>query len=158
MFKIVKSSTWTEMKEELDQRKSESRGLRVMLEDRKKQQDAKISGLQIKLHETKMALETCKTRKEDLAKDCDQYQKTLSKANEEIAERGQEIKLLKARVAELERRECPELDTSILVKTKTRIEGALKELSHLSRGRKSAIKNKVQAILSQAASELSDHI
>lgn len=177
MFKIVKSSTWTKLQSQLkeEQRNNELQLKEVkkrdfLLNDYKKtlEQDVieiaqakeKLNDLQIQLHETKLALETCKTRRADIQKDADQYQATLRKANEEIAERLQENKLLKARITELENIQCPECPdyTPIFTKTKTRIEAALKELKNISRGRKSPTKTKVQTILSQTVAELTEEL
>ena len=153
MLKIVKTSTWTKLQSQL---KEEQRNNELQLKE-VKSRDLKISDMQIKIHETKMALDTCKARREDIQKDADQYQATLRKANEEIAERLQENKLLKARISELESQKCPDY-TPIFTKTKTRLEGALKELKNISRGRKSPTKTKVQTILAQTVAELTEEM
>lgn len=155
MFKIVKSSTWTNLQTRFEAELRKNEMLNKQLEDFEKKRDLVLNDLRLQLHETKMALETCKTRRADIQKDADLYQKTLSKANEEIAERLQEIKLLKARIEELGSRKCP-VDANILLKTKTRLEGALKELNNVNRGRKSPTKTKVQTILSQSVAELKE--
>lgn len=184
MFKIMSSREYNGLVSRIDAARKE-------IETRVLADAEKIKDLQLKVHETKMALDTCKTRKADIQKDADQYQAALRKANEEIATQLQElknlkstlqateadfeecrrvrkslredrpkhleeIKLLKARIDELESRKAPEMDKSILVKTKTRIEGALKDLKNVSRGRKSPTNTKVQTILSQTIAELAE--
>lgn len=151
MFKIMSSREYNGLVSRIDAARKE-------IEARVSADAEKIKDLQLKVHETKMALDTCRSRREDIQKDADQYKAALSKANEEIAERLQEVKLLKARIDELESRKAPELDKTILVKTKTRIEGALKDLKNVSRGRKSPTKTKVQTILAQTVAELTEEM
>ena len=71
MFKIMSSREYNGLVSKIDAARKE-------IEARVLADAEKIKDLQLKVHETKMALDTCKTRKADIQKDADQYKAALS--------------------------------------------------------------------------------